>query len=477
MALSPRFDRALLTVGLLTCAAFTTWTDPLTDKYWMAREGEAILNGQPFIHADMWGLDSGSAAFVPTSPLWQVYLGVFTRSLGESGLHIAGGLAVLASMTVGIWLARLAGASRMSALLVLFLSTLVPGVWAPRASTIATAWLLLLTGYGVAQARQRGRPLHLRWVVAITMVGSTAGMWIHSSWTALSVLAGASLAYVNWGRLSHAWDAWRINLACIGVGLLATLMGVQGVHAWGFARSVQANVSGYITEWSHPWQISTAWVVLAALTLSLATAVFLHSARLHQGSAGVRLATVHALAGCAFAVAGLWASRFTLQAWILLTPALAAALKSNPLLGWVGRRQLLSTRSTGSYPRTVLAALSGVMMSLLAVPGLLPPSVASLLPSTLPAACSGLLTTPEWANLVVFRDRAVDVWIDGRVDFWGPARLRQYSLIDAGRLPVPDAVDCVITPRQPLEGLAKHLTASGTWQSSVRGAVVLWQRR
>jgi hypothetical protein len=185
----------------------------------------------------------------------------------------------------------------------------------------------------------------------------------------------------------------------------------------------------------------------------------------------------------AFAVFGLVAVRFTWFAAFLLSPVLARGLShlmgsSDKRADVVGRiRRGVAERTSDTYVRVIALVL---------LLGFIPLAVSRAWPhatplaadavAALPADCH-LFSTDVDANAVLLLRPDVKVWIDGRTDMWGRARLIEAKERFAGRgqpQPLPAGTTCVLVPAANPEdpavtdALVTALQARADWTVIVR---------
>jgi hypothetical protein len=187
------------------------------------------------------------------------------------------------------------------------------------------------------------------------------------------------------------------------------------------------------------------------------------------------------LAGVA-QVAGFTAERFSFLAVAVLMPALSVALSRGLPTRLAARLEpRLGERLHERYWRTLLTA---VALAFLPVAVVLAPTAYAVLDAPGLAALSpgcSLFSDDGTGSAAVLVRPDVKPMIDGRLDYWGPARMIEVRDVLWRPLPltlVPAAANCVALPAGSYPALAQALGASPAWRATgSTGPVRSWVRR
>lgn len=477
-------DRLLIVTWALALAVPVAASDAFTDNLWMAREGEAVLQGAQFLHTNQWSWADGAVPFVPTSPGWQVLLGEAWSWAGISGLYGFGLLAVTASLLTLAWVARILGARSAGTVLALVLLGLLPTTLSTRPALAGPTLLVAELGWV-----WNLRPRLLRWptwrsalvIGTTTFVTAALGIWVHASWTAFSVASGLAIAAMLWQPAPASQDRQvAISAAAIAGGLLGATTGPSGLSVWEQALRVQAVCAGLLTEWSPPWQGEQPWVSTSLWLLVLTLVLGLGAGLLRARALTPRVAWVLLALAAGSVVATANAARFIVPATVFVAPLLAAQLSRFMAPTYTSRlRRVMGERAGDSYWTVILSALCVVLLpAMIAMSQPLPilhdPAIASL-----PRDCR-LFAPATTSNAVLLARPDAHVWIDGRADMWGRNRLLEaarYWRVDDPRNLVPAGTSCVLIGRASAVPLRAALEASADWQRTARsGQLELWSR-
>lgn len=464
---------------ILAFSALRVATDREHDLFWMAREGQALLSGADFVHDDVWSWAPVGGNFVPTSPLWQLLLAGAWEGAGRTGLIVLALVTVLACTSATAWLARLLGAGSTATAFALIPALLLGGsAWSARAAL--PALILLLTTIGMFwTARNRLAQDRNVFVMTVTSVASAAvstlGIWLHNSWVAYAVvLPGAVLAMTALHAFGSRKRGLLVTLAAAAGASLGASLGPLGVGAWANATEVAEACRGLVVEWSSPWRVSTSTTVVWLGTCLLSLAL-LPSIRRRDPLRPLRIVLV--LGAVAASLAGAYAVRFFMLATIVLVPLVAEALQRGPSPPLRRRLQQLGPRLHEPYWRVIAGLLAIVLLPLSLA--LLPRAYSRLSDPTLrviPAGCH--VFTDDGAGSVLLLARPdTRSWMDGRLDYWGRARIKQLFAYErgSGRPLVPIGTGCVLLRRNESPRLAAALGNSPQWSVVAESnEFVLW---
>ncbi len=470
---------ALLPVIALLLAVLRAATDPETDLFWMAREGQQVLSGGGFTHPDRWSWAPVPGNFVPTSPLWEL-LGGLAWHLGRAGLILLTVLTLTACALGLAWVARSLGASETATATALLLCVVVePASWTARAALPALVLLLVaLTGFH----RTLPRLVALPWFSAGALVaaGSLAtaylGIWLHGSWSAyvLALMIGGLWLAAPSGKRAMALAVFGGVAAMVGASC-----GPLGLTVWRQAGRVASTGHGVITEWTSPWALGGS--ALGAYAAGTVLIVFSLRALRRRALARPLLELLVA-AAIAAQVVGFAAERFSFLAMSFVMPAVAVALDRGLPPRLAARlAPRLGERLHEPYWRIILTMVAAAFLpvALLLAPAsyavLDTPALASL-----PSGCA-LFSDDGTGSEVALKRPDVRPWIDGRLDYWGVRRMQTNRTLLWHSLPgtlVPAGSQCVVLPSGHYPDLAKALNASPDWLSTTRtGAMQVWVHR
>ena len=475
-----RIARIALSTGILVIAAVAAAAGNFTDPLWMARAGTEILSGGAPVHADSWSWDPVANPFVPTSPGWQVLLGLGYQFLGITGVYVVGVLAIAFGLGGLSWIAARLGASATAALLALLPVWAFHGAIASRAAFPA----LVLFMMDLQFLRQRVPQLaqETRWGPTLRLalgqfVIAAIGVWMHASW---SLFAPATAAIAGFWLLTSSkpahWRRWR-QLAALSIGLVAgSCVSPTGIGIWVAANRVREQCAGVVLEWSPSWMQDPLWIALSGLiavyVLSAAALAFrrVENRRLQSTEGVLAILAILSLA------ASLTTMRFMMQAAILVVPVYAMAIER----AWQRQRHgdNADIRFGRVYMSRVMAASFVLLLPLAVV------SAASTFPTAhaattrdLPRGCH-LFADYSATNVTLLVRPDVKVWFDGRLDYWGHTRIVEYSRYLGGTNPngaVPEGTTCVIATGPSEAGLRSVLLASGHWRLvTTSGDMSLW---
>lgn len=486
----------LLTMLAGVRAAFPTERD----QYWSARAGMETLAGSPLVRQDAWSWSS-EGVWYPNSPVWNVVLGLGWQALGFWGLFWVAFASISLLLGLSLYAARAAGARALPAFIAFAPVVLAASsALSPRATVFVQALLLgaalFAWWWGGFAARLNG--LVRTAVVALAGVSlSLVGNWVH-----LSFMLLAGVIAVMWGV---AWwlspglrNLHRFVLTAAGaLGLLAGCIFSPYGIALTLERSalVGAICRGIIIEWTSvpgaallgEWR----WIPVCAFAVLVAVGSGAWAVRLvmRRGRFDPRARLVVPLAVFAVPVtlAGVGAIRFLVLGMLAILPIAAAAAttlvdrlheRQRAGVGWSHPK--LREYTSGRFWSVVLVGITVVLMPLTAfvmTKGAQPTE--AMLAESLPAGCS-LLSDPGAAGPVILMRPDIDVWIDGRADFYGRDHLLEAKRIYAAADPLPTEADCVIFPvgSDPAMALAGVLDGRAGWERiATAGGYGAWARR
>lgn len=458
-------DRGLLAVSVLMLAMLHVSADTETDAFWMAREGADVLAGGGWIHPDRWGWQPVPGSFVPTSPLWEALLGAAWSAAGIVGLELVGVLAGCITLGVVAWLSLRLGATPL--IVVPFLCVLAavdPGPLSNRAFGPAFALFLALSGWfwvnrwvltGSLAGAMRG--------VLVVGVGSFAGIWLHASWTLWGPVLVATVVVLV---ANTRGSATRLRFVLAIGSALAIGMGVasgpERLSAWSEALRVAQVSRGLNSEWMGPLEAGQRWTIVWVFAVAVAVVALVAAWARHDANAPLaRWLALGALAGCAAAGVGM---RFAEWSLVAAVPVLASAT-SFAAAELASRRR--SERFHAPYWRRIIAGGLLILVPFAATtmpqayPSMRDPAIGAL-----PRGCHLVANDPA-ASLVVRPD--VRIWFDGRIDYWGTARIRKFIALMGTHVPtqLPRGTTCVLLRAldgpQAASGLRTMLRASSGW--------------
>ena len=439
------------------------------DARWMAREGLDVLAGGGIVHPDRWGWAPVPHDFVPTSPGWDVVLGMAWHLGREPGLLIATAATLAACLWVVALAARALGAGDTAIIAALLTGFVVMGSFLnPRASVVAVA-LLLLQFLLVRRSNSTVR------IALSGFLCAYAGIWIHGSWTALALAAAVGNVWLIHGDRQADRNSRRTR-ALVGAIAppLGALAGPLGTDAWTNAARVAEQCRSVITEWSTPWALGGADLALW-LALLAATAALLWFAAQERS---LQLRQLLALLALGAVIAGAVAARFMLIGGFLALPVLASALGRG--LPWDRIRRCLGERGHERYWRNI-----ATLLLILAIPTDIAalamhaygPDPAIL---SLPGHCR-LFASDKLSKPISLYRPDVQTWVDGRQDYWGRIRMQQmqgYLLVTRPSALLPAGTSCVLLERNPAPPLADRLQASPDWRLVAQSpGLTVWARR
>lgn len=458
-------DRALLQLWIAALAIWRGFAGDESEAQWMSREGHDLLAGSPLVHPDIWSWAPQPWNVIPSSPALPYLFGGARALLGDLGVPLAATLIVWASLHGLALVARLLGARDTAVTVSLLLVTATaPSLQSGRAGLPAFTLLLLVIA---VPWRLRSRIAALapfrRSLVAggAGLVVSFIGVWLHGSWPAF-----AALAIVAWClMLLHAdfgESGGRVALGAWGsIGLaLGTLVGPLGATALTNGARVARECRDIVLEWSAPWAVGGPWPALWILAafLGLATIRRWHLTNHQQSWKRADTWILTLSLGCI--ATGWLAIRFLLLAFVALAPLVALWLH-NVLTAEPTPR---SERLTERYWANVLTAVLIALVPVLALQVLTMPRHADPAIQALPANCN-LFSQDSVAKSVEYWRPDVRVWIDGRQDYWGRARLLRSNAYLDGRaaLPMPIGTTCVLIERGQRPQLRVRLSELSGW--------------
>ena len=486
-AVRPRVARVdiWLLAGWITAVAVTlAGTVHDTDPYWQIRAGEENLDGMPLARPDSWSWAPVEGLFYPNSPAWNVGLALAWRSLGTWGLYAVTVLSIAACLALVAWLAlRLGAHAVVTVVVVLVTSAGVLPILSPRPALPAQALLLLAVALGAwwtDRASRHSWPVNGAVAGATGLALSVVGNWVHLSWSTLAIAAAAAWAVL--ALLAPGLrPAVRAALVVGGtVGLVGGILaGPYGMDVWERSAVVLQACRDLIVEWSSPFspEFGLRWwpealVVLAVIAMSALWC--LRTVRRSRLS-DPRLALASALTVVAlpYAVAGLALIRFIPVALVMVAPVAAAGLTA-VLRRW--RARVVPVPTGAGYVRRRLPEWLGarfwrvvlwLVLAMLAPLALFAGSrhaepATSGVDAQLPPGCRMFGTSIEAASIILTRPD-VQIWYDGRADYWGRDRLVEAHAylyqVDQPTL-VPPGTTCVVLMDDATDAGLSTLTAA-----------------
>lgn len=467
MNISVRLDavgvRKFLVLALMSMLALVRSAAPdERDPYWSARAGLDTLAGKPLARPDEWSWWA-DGTWYQNSPGWNVVLGGAYGTAGWWGLFVL----TLASICVYLalmWMcARRLGARLLSGLAGLSLPLLsaFPMLNA-RATLLVQSLLLGGVLFAVWWSRHLGRFSLVVGAGGASVVGfalSFVGNWAHLSFVVLWLAVAATWAVV-WGLDGrHSPGIRAITVVAGSSGLLAgTALSPYG-PAVTLERLliVQRECAGVITEWASVPSVGRVQVYLLGLvTLGVAGAGALALIRLirRDGLSAPKTRLAAGLLVIGFPTAVLGWSTIRLLGISLLALAPVAALVGTWGVDALRRRVravrdvrlrgALLERTSPGFWTVVLAGVVLVFFpitTVMAVRGARPAEMTVI--DALPQHCL-LVSEPGVAGPVILARPDVQVWLDGRADFFGRDRLIHAARVLAAVEPIPDQATCVI---------------------------------
>lgn len=490
----PGFDRVLVPIALVVFAAVRAAHFEERDPYWEARAGMENLTGWPLARPDTWSWAGVEGLWYQNSPLWNSFLGLGYQTGGFWGFFLVTAALLTSYLLLSYRLALRLGARRLPALAAIFASVSPALAMLSPRGTLAAEVVMLGSVLVVIEWSRHDSAKLPTWLagIAITVVAgalSTLGNWLHLSF----LLIGPGLAGI-WGLvwlLTPAPWARRLVLICGGaVGWVAGVF-LSPYGLWlGLERTqvVQQVCAGLILEWTTPFSASISkvfWLMVFAASFVAVGVVAWLTQRFRSRQWGSNETGVLALAvtGVPAAVAGWFTIRFLGIA--LLTLAAAAAVVVTGYLDSLRahRPAVAASRwseyTTGGFWRVVMTAVLVVLapgwVFVVALHSV--PAEADLL-RQLPQDCR-LFSASGISGVSILVRPDVQVWIDGRADFYGRDHLKAayaYFDLSASTL-VPVGATCILLDAAAEDStvLAAAVDASPDWQLvATDGSLRLW---
>ncbi len=460
------------------------------DPYWQVRAGVENLAGLPLVRPDTWGWAPVDAPFFQTSPAWNDLLALGWGAGRFLGVFVVALLSIAVYFVAVALLARRLGARPLPFLVGTLLCALPAlAMLSPRATVLAQTLFLLGLLWADRWRRRDVRPpalIDAGVVLALAVAVVGAGSWVHLSWLLLAPATVASWA-VLW-LCAPGVSVGRAGLltAASAVGAIGGLaLGPYGADAWALSREVQKACAGLVIEWLGVLTpgLVVRWLPAAAIALALALAGALWAARgWSRRHTDDRIGLTAALVVLALpaALGAFSALRFVGVALLALVPvaALAVTRASDRLRTRAAeepprgafRWRRVRFWSDGRHWRPVLIAVVALLLpgTLLLTAPLSRPLPELAVIDRLPRDCR-LLSDPSSAGPVLLLRPDVRVWIDGRFDHWGRARLveagRVLSSTDVDTPPISDATCILLSATDPFadDRLATALDDSPAW--------------
>lgn len=464
-------------VWIIGIAATLAGTTQERDPYWESRAGIENLTGTPLVRPDTWSWAPVPGSFYPNSPGWNMLLGLSWLAGRYWGLFLFTFLVLVAYFAVAYALARRLGAHPLGALagvtagfilalpmlsargtigvqLLLWLGMYIPLWWQrrlPRTSPIGNALVLFAVGAALSAL---GNWVHLSFVVmSVALAASWGVFWLLSDWPDGGLKA----------RLTdpRRWAAVLGGGLGMGVGILATPYGIGMTIER--SRITAATCAGLIFEWVSPftpipspeWPFVAICMILVLLGLA---AWFVRRLRRGPIDQTFALASAMCVVGVPFAVAGLFALRFLGVGALMLVPVIGMGITILARRARVWARALpessavkdtaerwTSTRSWRIVLTLVAALLLPFAIWMGPVNHAVPEELAAI--RALPSGCH-LFTTASIAGPTILDRTDVPVWLDGRADYFGRARLVEANLYfhGLGATAAPPGATCAVLP-------------------------------
>lgn len=458
---------------LVAIAATAALSDGMTDPFWQAREGVDVLAGGGWLHPDRWALHA-PAHFVPTSPGWQVLLGLGWRTGGVLGVYFVAVLTIALALWVLVRVARRLGAAVVvMPLMLAWLAVCSPASLTFRASFGAIVLVVFLWCEVDALLARSQSPWRVLWVAVCAFCASVVGIWMHASWAGYGLLAAAGCGLL-WARASSASIRERVagSFFIAVLGTAGVTLGPVGLDVWHEAARVAAVCRDLITEWMPPWQSGnpvlwmSLWCVVFGSTL---ISLWLGWASRREATS---LEMLLLALGLSLMATALLSVRFLPQAAPVLAPVLAAQLtRSLRSASSTARRARMGERATGLYWSRVFTGVGVALCVTLAALQLPPfPRLENPAIAALPPSCR-LFSDAASANLVLLSRQDVRPWIDGRADMWGRDRLVATQEYLYGVYPgamLPTGIDCVLLRADDYATLAHWLASQSDWAEIAR---------
>lgn len=459
-----RRDVLIVALVILVLALWTGSDATLTDPFWMAREGLDVLSGGGWSHHDRWGATSAQHVFIPTSPLWQVWLGMAWAAAGSTGLLLASAGGIALTLAAVAMTARRLGATPLGVNAALAILALVPAAVTIRPTTPAIGLLLAVLIATDTLLARTTRPLPA--IASLVLLTSTLGIWLHASWVVYGPLSGIAAA-VLWSQHRSIRSSPIPALMLTASGFAGACLGPRGAWSWSDARRIQVEMEGVITEWISPWEhpTTTAWLWLWLLLIAFTGLAIVSAWR--QRQQGTPLEWIVLGLACVLLGGAAYALRLVPQAAVLLAPWLALKVSGSVAPPGQGRVRGWQDATTARSGRAVSALIACLLLPMAAAGAVPPyPQLRDAAFARLPAGCR-LLTDAATANLVLLARMDVRPWLDGRADMWGREHLLQSFGYLAGTAlePVPAGIDCVLQRQGRANALTARLDGDRSWRS------------
>jgi hypothetical protein len=470
-------SRLIVWVWIVAMAAGRAGTTQERDQYWESRAGIENLTGTPLVRPDTWSWAPVPGSFYPSSPGWNILLGLSWLGGRYWGLFLFTFVALLAYFGLAYVLARRLGAHPLGALAGITIGFILGLSMLSARGTIGVQ-LLLWVGIFIPLWWQRRLPRtapigNALALFAMGAVLSAVGNWVHLSFVAMSVALAASWGVFwllsDWpagglkARLTdpRRWAAVLGGGIGLGVGILATPYGIGPTLER--TRATAAACADLIVEWVSPFtpMPSGLWPVVAVcILLVLVGLAAWFVARLRRGPIDqtFALASAMCVVGVPFAVAGMFALRFLGVGALMLVPVIGmgVTILARRAHAWAQRLSDSSAAKDAAmrWTRTrswrIVLTLVAALLLPFAVwmgPGnhAVPEEMEAI--RTLPSGCH-LFTEASIAGPTILERPDVPVWFDGRADYFGRARLLESSLYFLGKgvTAAPPGATCAVLP-------------------------------
>ncbi len=471
--LRPVSSDVMLRIALLILAATVAGLDSESDQFWMAREGLDVLRTHRWIHQDAWGWAPVDGAFIPNSPLWQITLALVWQQAGGIGIYLLSAACSAIQFLLVARIARTLGADRLSILLTAIVSVvLVPPLFTARAGLPATTLFIAAVWWwqSIALRRETAVRVHhfARWLL-LAFVIPLGGVWLHASWAAFGPAVALVSGLAVYQRCSYRSRLFAITAAAV-IGLAAIVaccLGPLGADLWVRTLDVAAICRGLITEWLPAWELGEGWLVAWLVSAALAAAVAMQCVWSNAWRSSTLFVTASVITAAAGIAGAAVAVRSMLPGVAILSPLLAMSIsQARARFARSDKWRALGERSAVSYwrpmavPLLIVGALAGTAQLTNLNARIADPAL-----QYLPPSCR-LFSDPKTAAPVLLTQPEVLVWADGRADYWGRDRLREWVAFLEGRQSdiVPKGTSCIaLSTSDPRSPLARRLATQSDW--------------
>jgi hypothetical protein len=470
-------SRVIVWVWIVAMSAVRAGSTQERDPYWEIQAGLENLTGTPLARLDTWSWAPVPGPWYPNSPGWNMLLGLSWLGGHYWGFFLFTFAVLLAYFGMAYALARRLGAHPLGALAGITMGFILALPMLSARGTIAVQLLLWVGIFiplwwqpRVARTSPIGNAIVL---FAAGAVLSAVGNWVHLSFMVMALALAASWG-VFWLVSDWPDGGWRARLADprrwaaalggglgLGVGILATPYGLSITLER--SQATAATCAGLILEWVSPFTpgLTGQWPFVAVSTLVVLTGLaawFVRRLRRGPIDQTFALASAMCIVGVPFAVAGMFALRFLGVAALMLVPTLGMGVTSiaHRARGWARRlpdssavkESAMRWTRTRSW-RIVLSLVAALLLpfAIWMGPGnhAVPEEQSAI--NALPSGCK-LFTTAYTAAPTILTRPDVPVWMDGRADYFGRARLLDANdyFFGIAATAAPPGATCVVLP-------------------------------